>query len=438
MLFRSALEIDYFGSTHSGGERAEIATTGAYPLLFLTNNTERARIDSSGNFMVGTTTNKTTIVTGGATGISIGAAGAPTLAIWDTSDTSYAAFFSQVNEITYLGNVANGSLVFETNAVERARITSDGDVLYNKILYSTNGTSAGGLALYRDHATGSCYLFDTTTAPYSGPLIFGTNNTERARIDGSGKLGIGTTSPAQMLDVRYAGSGSGAAIRFGSASYGMGQLEEESSINAVIFKNTYSTSGIFLWKADTAERARINSSGNLYVGTTSSSVDGRIVSDGADLYYSGNFTQPSSGSYCVAVHNRGTTGDNSFITFFTEAGGTQRGTITYNRGGGLTAYNTTSDYRAKKIIGPVTNPGATIDALKVYTGKMHGATVERPMLIAHEAQAVTPYAVTGEKDDVNEDGTPKFQQIDVSSLVPLLIAEIQSLRTRVAQLEKGE
>mgnify|MGYP003341408940 CR=1 FL=1 len=325
-----------------------------------------------------------------------------------------------------------------SSAVERARITSGGDVLYNKILYSTNGTSAGGLALYRDHATGSCYLFDTTTAPYSGPLIFGTNNTERARIDGSGKLGIGTTSPAQMLDVRYAGSGSGAAIRFGSASYGMGQLEEESSINAVIFKNTYSTSGIFLWKADTAERARINSSGNLYVGTTSSSVDGRIVSDGADLYYSGNFTQPSSGSYCVAVHNRGTTGDNSFITFFTEAGGTQRGTITYNRGGGLTAYNTTSDYRAKKIIGPVTNPGATIDALKVYTGKMHGATVERPMLIAHEAQAVTPYAVTGEKDDVNEDGTPKFQQIDVSSLVPLLIAEIQSLRTRVAQLEKGE
>ena len=244
-------------------------------VLFRANNAERARIDSSGNFMVGTTTNKTTIVTGGATGISIGAAGAPTLAIWDTSDTSYAAFFSQVNEITYLGNVANGSLVFETNAVERARITSDGDVLYNKILYSTNGTSAGGLALYRDHATGSCYLFDTTTAPYSGPLIFGTNNTERARIDGSGKLGIGTTSPAQMLDVRYAGSGSGAAIRFGSASYGMGQLEEESSINAVIFKNTYSTSGIFLWKADTAERARINSSGNLYVGTTSSSEIGR-------------------------------------------------------------------------------------------------------------------------------------------------------------------
>jgi hypothetical protein len=57
------------------------------------------------------------------------------------------------------------------------------------------------------------------------------------------------------------------------------------------------------------------------------------------------------------------------------------------------------------------------------------------MLVAHEAQAVAPYSVTGEKDAVNDNGDPIFQQMDVSSLVPLLIAEIQSLRKRVAQLE---
>jgi hypothetical protein len=101
----------------------------------------------------------------------------------------------------------------------------------------------------------------------------------------------------------------------------------------------------------------------------------------------------------------------------------------------LVAYNTTSDYRAKNIIGPVQDSGATIDALKVYEGQMKGATQSRPMLIAHEAQEHAPYAVTGEKDAVNEDGTPKYQQMDVSALVPLLLAEIQSLRARVAQLE---
>ena len=101
----------------------------------------------------------------------------------------------------------------------------------------------------------------------------------------------------------------------------------------------------------------------------------------------------------------------------------------------MTVFNTTSDYRAKDIIGPDQNPGAMIDALKVYEGQMKGATQSRPMLIAHEAQAVTPYAVTGDKDAVNEDGTPKHQQMDVSALVPLLLAELQSLRARVAQLE---
>jgi hypothetical protein len=144
--------------------------------------------------------------------------------------------------------------------------------------------------------------------------------------------------------------------------------------------------------------------------------------------------QPTSASDVLTVWNSATSGDNSLIGFFTD-GGTGRGSITYNRTAGLVAYNTTSDYRAKNIIGPVQDSGATIDALKVYEGQMKGATQSRPMLVAHEAQEHAPYAVTGEKDAVNEDGTPKYQQMDVSALVPLLLAEIQSLRARVAQLE---
>jgi hypothetical protein len=134
-------------------------------------------------------------------------------------------------------------------------------------------------------------------------------------------------------------------------------------------------------------------------------------------------------------HHTATTGDNVFVYFGTEASFATRGSISYNRGAGLVAYNVTSDYRAKDIIGPIENSGVTIDALKIYEGKMKGATQSRPMFIAHEAQEVAPYSVTGEKDAVNEDGTPNYQQIDVSSLVPLLIAEIQTLRTRVAALE---
>jgi hypothetical protein len=201
-----------------------------------------------------------------------------------------------------------------------------------------------------------------------------------------------------------------------------------------------STNSPLTFGTNDTERARITSVGDLLVGTSTTgggyttnslvTIQAR-TGEGAQIL----INDSGSAQWVQWQWNKGTTGDNLFTEFGTEGTFTGRGSILYNRAGGLVAYNTTSDYRAKDILGPVANPGATIDALKVYTGKMKGATVERPMLVAHEAQAVAPYSVTGEKDEVNEDGTPKYQQMDVSALVPLLIAEIQSLRARVAALE---
>jgi hypothetical protein len=131
----------------------------------------------------------------------------------------------------------------------------------------------------------------------------------------------------------------------------------------------------------------------------------------------------------LGVWNDATSGDNTFVTFYTEAGATTRGSITYNRTAGLTAYNTTSDYRAKDISGPVVDSGALIDSVPVYMGKMKGATQERPMFIAHETPA---YAHTGVKDAVDADGKPVYQQMDASALIPVMWAEIQSLRKRLA------
>jgi hypothetical protein len=62
-------------------------------------------------------------------------------------------------------------------------------------------------------------------------------------------------------------------------------------------------------------------------------------------------------------------------------------------------------------------------------GKMHGATQERPMFIAHETPA---YAHTGVKDAVDADGNPVYQQMDASALIPVMWAEIQSLRQRLS------
>lgn len=176
--------------------------------------------------------------------------------------------------------------------------------------------------------------------------------------------------------------------------------------------------------------------GSFLVGTTSS-VEGSSIA---------GFLAPASRNaiaakavtaafFPVVCWNADTSGDNAFAYFGTEGTLTGRGTIDYNRAGGLVRYNTTSDYRSKEVYGPVANAGELIDALKVYRGKMLGATIERQMVIAHEAQAVVPYAVSGYKDQVDEDGQPVMQTVDHSSMVPLLIAEIQALRARVAALE---
>ena len=95
-----------------------------------------------------------------------------------------------------------------------------------------------------------------------------------------------------------------------------------------------------------------------------------------------------------------------------------------------------SDYRLKNIHGVTCNIGYTLDALTVFDAawKETPDTVQ-PMLIAHEVQTVCPWAVTGEKDGLDEEGRIAPQSVDYAGMVPMLIAEIQALRRRVATLE---
>jgi len=189
---------------------------------------------------------------------------------------------------------------------------------------------------------------------------------------------------------------------------------------------------IVLSDGDGNPRGIFDGSGNFLVGTTSSISSGTsIVNLGAGrqaLTVKGD----DANSYTQGCWSATTSGDNLFTYFATEASITVRGSVSYNRAGGVVLYNTTSDYRAKDISGLITDSGSVIDSIPVYMGKMHGATQERPMFIAHETPS---YAHTGEKDAVDKDGKPVYQQMDASSLIPVMWAEIQSLRQRILTLE---
>jgi hypothetical protein len=517
------------GQFNSSGD-ASINNIANAPLLFATNNTERARITSTGTLnIVGAGTAGTnqaisfngstpvdTLVTTSGGNVGIGTA-SPTVrlqtlsarsatlssAIFGTSGTGAVNDFNKLTlhvQNTLGGSTggagigavleaaasnrtglalyydsgsgfqtegvrldSSGNLGIGTNAPgQKLHVASDG---YN--FRTSNAGNSAGYNIGRNTTDGLLYFYGDQSG--ANGYVFSSVDGERARIDSAGNLGIGTSSPfgtaANRICLSVNGTtsasinaGSGGVQRaylFGSASVGQigtigglplvfapndgerARIDSDGTFRVKGAGTAGSTDAFQVAGTAPADAARLDSSGNLLVGTTAGVFGSERVSvnAGSARVFVGKTT--SDGSEIYSAWSSTTSGDNRFAGFWTETSATERGSITYNRAGGLVAYNTTSDYRAKDVTGPVANSGATIDALKVYNGKMKGATVERPMLVAHEAQEVTPYAVTGEKDAVDEDGKPKYQQMDVSSLVPLLIAEIQSLRARVAQLEQG-
>ena len=169
--------------------------------------------------------------------------------------------------------------------------------------------------------------------------------------------------------------------------------------------------------------ATLDTSGTLSVGTTD---NGGANTGGFELY------NGAGASRLYIGHVTGTANGTQYIVF-NYNGTSQIGSVSQS---GTTAvlYNTTSDYRLKNDITPITNALSIIEALN----PVHFTWVDgRPDdgFLAHELQAVIPNCVTGEKDAVNENGTPKYQQMDSSGVIPFLVKAIQELKTEINQLK---
>jgi hypothetical protein len=182
-----------------------------------------------------------------------------------------------------------------------------------------------------------------------------------------------------------------------------------------------------------AERARITSGGDLLVGATSAlSQTGRATFVGA-----GNGLVTQVGNSGTAYQSTNTSGTSAYYAaIFSNNGNTFSTCGTIQVSGSTTSYNTSSDYRLKENVAPMTGALAKVLELNpvTYTWKADGSDGEG--FIAHELQEVAPYAVSGEKDG------EEMQGVDYGKITPLLtaalqeaIAEIQSLKARVAELE---
>jgi len=274
------------------------------------------------------------------------------------------------------------------------------------------------------------------TADTTGTLVLqtGSTPTTAVTIDASQNVGIGTSNPGDKLVVGATSSGSvitlarllnagtatGTASRLLFTNNTDGAGGSVSAAISHIAENTAGAGALAFYTPATGspvERARIDSSGSLQVGTT--------TTNSARLSIFGGTGSLTSG---IAVQNGGGSG-NYFIQFFNSSG-SGVGSISQN-GASATAFNTSSDYRLKENIAPMTGALSVVQQLKpcTYTWKADGSNGQG--FIAHELAEIVPDAVTVEKDAVNADGSIKSQGIDTSFLVATLTAAIQELKAEL-------
>ena len=134
-------------------------------------------------------------------------------------------------------------------------------------------------------------------------------------------------------------------------------------------------------------------------------------------------------------------GSNQFgtnqIEFYHKNPGTSQAYVgRISTSGSATSYVTSSDYRLKENIVPISESLSRLNQLKPSRFNF----IEEPGkvvdgFIAHEVQDIVPEAIVGEKDEVDEEGGIVPQGIDQAKLVPLLVAAVQELEARVKELE---
>ena len=281
-------------------------------------------------------------------------------------------------------------------------------------------------------------------SPGADQVAITTGGTGRLFVDASGRLGIGST-PNTTLDIKQTSNNYDNGISIQAASGTARRLYigvENSTGEAVVSTDTHDLrveaggSRSVTFKTNGTERMRITSGGSIYIANTAGG-GGSYAGYGGEVFAvrsAGNtslFWTEGTANNGVAI--QGARGTNGFVCAWFN-NGTKVGDISVTAS--ATAYNTGSDYRLKENVISLTGAIDRLNQLQVHRFNFitdPDKTVDG--FIAHEAQAVVPECVTGEKDAVNDEGNPVYQGIDQSKLVPLLTAALQEAIGRIETLE---
>jgi len=353
------------------------------------------------------------------------------------------------------GTVQTSGAGYTTNGVAFASSTSvlaTGSALtFNgssatPILTFTKTTSAtfSGLNFVFSSATSSVTVNDSTgemrfasgTNSSGYFQTFLTDGSERMRLTSAGSLVVGgtevvtnnggitatTTSSGSVqatLAMRNAGTGNGSGTTLAFRGATNTGAENDYAYITMVADNTTSKTGSMRFSTGNgttpAERMRIDPAGNLLVGTTTKNNDGRL-----------SISADSAANQGISIKNLNGANNLTYV-LFTNSSDNTAGSILHT-GSTTVSYVTSSDYRLKENIFPMTGALARVGQLKpcTYTWKEDGSAGQG--FIAHELQEFVPDCVTGKKDALDKNGNPEYQGIDTSFLVATLTAAIQELK----------
>ena len=256
-------------------------------------------------------------------------------------------------------------------------------------------------------------------------LRIGVNQVESMRLDTNGNVGIGTTSPLSKVDVVGIGNYDGIIrVRSTGTNTPAVVLGVDAIASAAGYVGTLNNLPFQIRTNDT-ERMRIDANGSLLINTTSNiALSSRTVP--LQILQNNNIRE------AITIRANSSSYDISSINFV-NAVGSQVGFIYMNASN--TQYSTSSDYRLKDNIAPMTGALDKVLQLKpcTYTWKSDNSNGQG--FIAHELADIVPDAVVGEKDAVDAEGNIKPQGIDTSFLVATLTAAIQEQQTIITELK---
>jgi hypothetical protein len=302
---------------------------------------------------------------------------------------------------------------------------------------ATGATGASGATTTISNGTSNLNI-----ATSGGVIYANTAGTNAVTINTSQNVGIGTTAPVAKLDVENTSAkpfGTAAQLNTifkGSVSVGEGgaigfdyfgsHTNCPTSIGYAVESQSGLTKGSLVFgtrsvTTDTApsERMRLDSSGSVGIGVT------------PDTNFFLTVQSTSDDNKNAIKVNQASTATRYQITFNNPNG--MVGSISTT--GSATSYTTSSDYRLKENITPMTGALAKVTQLKPVTYKWKVDGSDGEVFIAHELAEVCPQAVAGTKDAVDTDNNPIHQGVDTSFLVATLTAAIQELNAKVESLE---